>query len=231
MSDNDLDDLIDSNPEPIEAEAVEAPEAEAVEATEATEEVAQVEEPAPAKDEQTVPLATFLEMRDEMKGLKRQLQGIQHQPQPTQPQPLPDVLENPEGFVSSIEARVSQATANAQYNVSEAMAREAHGDDLVNEAFQAASEQNLLGQFKQSRHPYGDLVKWHKQQQLAAEIQDPDTYREQVRKEVEAEVKAKLQAEQVAQTLSSPSLARETSIGGRRTGGVPDFTDLDDILG
>jgi hypothetical protein len=177
---------------------------------------------------ETIPLATFLDMRDENKTLKRQIAEASR-PQQAEAPSVPDVLEDPEGFGRSIQGQISSATLNAQLNVSETMARESHGDGVVDEAFQAAIDAGVAGSFRNHRHPYGEIVKWHKQQKAVAEIGDPDVWRAKERETIRAEELAKIQAAQVATQVTAPTLADATSIGGRQAP-APTLTSLDDIL-
>ena len=84
-----------------------------------------------------------------------------------------------------------------------------------------------------TKESWEDMAEWHKAnveaekaKEVATEIGDPVAYKEKVRKELLAEI----QAEQVAKTLTSPSLVDETSIGGRKAPASAEFTPLDDLL-
>lgn len=207
---------VTEEPEQSQEEPAEGPVAEA------TEELAE----AP----QTVPLAALIKQRDEFKGeiseLRQQLEAVQR---PAKAEPRPDPLEDPEGAA----AFDAQLIHHRDLNRSQRMAEREHGKDFVQDAFRAAQAAGLAGQFGQSQFGWEDMAEWHKAnveaeqaKTLVTEIGDPVAYREKVK----AEVLAELKAEQVAKTLTSPSLADETSIGGRKPPAAPTHTPLDDLL-
>lgn len=235
----ELEDTFEPIAEPVEdtpAETQEEPaQAEPVEA-EAEPESAQEPEPeqpkAEADEPKTVPLPTFLAQRDELKELKQKVEALtKQQPKPQAEMPKrPDPFEDPEGAAAWDAQRVHIRDLNR----SERMARREYGDDFVEEAFQAAQAAGLAAEFGKSQFGWEDMAEWHKQtveaqkaKSLASEIGDPAAFKEKLRAEVLAELKAEMATGKVK---GLPSLANETSIGGRSAPSVATFTDLDDIL-
>lgn len=177
-------------------------------------------QPEPAKDGHTVPLPTFLEMRDKMKVIESELEQFRRatQPQP-QPAPIPDPIDDPEGFAQYQRQFIEQASLNTTLNISEEMARTSHGDDLVNAAQQWAQSQfasnpSLYAEFTRQRNPYGYIVKEYQRQQMLSQVGDDP-------KEIEAFLAWKQAQAQVAQQqppLAPPkpprSLASAPSAGG-----------------
>jgi hypothetical protein len=117
----------------------------------------------------------------------------QPQRQPIQP---PDPFTEPEKFAAFVEWRAEQQVFTDRLHRSEERARDKHGDELVEEALEAAKQAGHVerGTFVQQdpRHPWGALVKWHQEQKALAAIgPDPDAYR----KKLEAEIRQQLAAE------------------------------------
>lgn len=220
--DQNLDEIIDETPVVEEEPAPETVEEQPEPEPEKTEAGKQVEEP---KDTM-VPLAALQEERAKRQAYEQiytaQMQG---QPQP-EPVRLPDPVENPAEYHQALQEQNSRMILNARLDMSEDMARQAHGDEVVNAALHAAQEAGVADQFQAKRHPWGELVKWHEQQRAITEIGDPKAYRAKI----EAEIRAEMAAEQATQQIKAPpSMASETSISGR-TPQAADFTSLDELL-
>lgn len=112
------------------------------------------------------------------------------QPAPQQ-QNGPDFWENPDAYVQNVvQTNQQQLESQIQHQreiFSKMIAEQVHGKDTVDAAYQAfvqAAQTNpgaLAGQYQQfmrSENPYGELVNWHKQQQVFKEVgADPSAYR------------------------------------------------------
>ncbi|MCJ8336138.1 MAG: hypothetical protein MJH10_18200 [Epibacterium sp.] len=227
MSDmDDLNEIID--------ETVPEPEAVQAEPEPVQEPVQQEATPEP-QPEPMVPHAVVGELRGENRALKAQLADIQQrlnaQPAP-QPQQLPDVLENPDGYNRAIQAQFAQMQSHMTAQMSEALARNKHSDGAVDAAYQAAQDAGVIDQFKGQPDPWGQLVKWHQAETVRQEIGDDLVgYKARVEAEALEKARAELAAQQTAAAVASaPSLAGQTSIGGRAAQ-APVMTSLDDILG
>lgn len=210
---SDLDDIIAGNepaqPEPVEQTPEAAPAGPEAPAEPVQEAPAEPE----AKPEPMVPLAALMEVRDELKAFKRQAQ--QQQPQP-EPQPIPDVLEDQAAFTGHLTDQVQQQMLNARLDMSEMMARDAHGDAVVDEALAAAQQAGIAGQFVQQKHAYDALVKWHSSQKVAAEIgNDPAAYKARL----EAEIRQKIEAEQAAKQAAEIAASAPASLANVNGGG------------
>lgn len=232
MSDTDeLNDIFDDTPLHPEQEAADpTPEP-------PQEEVAAEPDPTPAPQPapEMVPVAVVGELRGENRALKErlaQLEARMSQPVQQEPKPIPDVLENPDGFTGHFQGTLAQLQASIAADRSEFMAVATHGKKAVDEAFQAAKDAGILDRFKAQRDPWGALVEWHKVETVRQEIgDDPEAYRERVKAEVAEQIRRELEAKQTAAAVAqAPSLAGQTSIGGRAAQ-APTLTPLDDILG
>lgn len=112
---------------------------------------------------------------------------IQAQAQPHQPPPDPNL--DPAGAMAFQQEQFQQALLNQRLNTSEMFARNKHGDQIVDAAFQAAQQAGVLRSFVGSRDCYGELVKWHRHQQVLARVgEDPDAYEKTLEDKIRAKV-------------------------------------------
>lgn len=191
---------------------------------------AEPEKPEGDKGAKQVPYAALAEERGKRQALEQMIlslqQGQGNQAQ-QQPEKIPDMFQDPEAYTRFFHEQLESRSQNARLDLSEEMAREKYGDEAADAALAAARAAGVTQQFLTKRHPWGELIKWHQQQAAAQEIGDPVAFREKLR----AEILAELQADQAAKQIKSapPSMANETSIGGR-TPTAANFTKLDDLL-
>jgi hypothetical protein len=135
-------------------------------------------------------------LRDELNQLKGRIDA-QPAPQPApqrvqQPQ-IPNPATDPAGYHNYIASQQAAMVENTQLNMSETMVRQSLGDEAVNEAFSALQQHPqkdmLLSQFKQTAHPWGQMMSWYKQQKLVSEIgDDPEAYKQKLKEELLAEM-------------------------------------------
>lgn len=113
-----------------------------------------------------VPVSVVQELRREMRELRH----------PVEPVAPPTVYD--EGYEQYMAAQVHNAALNNKLDISEELARQAHGDDLVDKARDWALQrfaespafrQEVLSQ----RNPYGYAVKEFQRQQALSELNDP----------------------------------------------------------
>jgi len=194
-----------------------------------------VEEPKDVEPKD-IPYAVFKSTRDDLKSqideMKREMaQARQPKPEPVK---APDLYEDPEGYQRFHSEQLNRVRMSTIADMSEVMAIEAHGQEVVEAAFEAAKAAGEAGRFINSRHPYGDMVKWHKQQQVIKEIgDDPAAYREKTRAEIRAEIEAEIVAKQ-AQAIAGkapPSMAGINGSGGQRDPGWAGPTPLNKLIG
>lgn len=174
--------------DPVEATTTDMPAEQAPEPQAEPEAPAEPEDAAPTtREEAQVPLSALLAVRDEMRELKAKLSQPQAAPQPNQPQ-----AEEPVLYQDSTPAEIAQylayheekravAALNDRLDLSEELARDKHGDELVNQvqawvaqkyAENPAFRQEVLSQ----RNPYGFAVKRYQQDQLVQQVQDPTEF-------------------------------------------------------
>lgn len=213
-------DVAEAQPELVE-EAIKAEvEAKELEPAPKPEKTVAKEEPA------TVPVAVVQELRREIRELR----------QAAQPKtPPPDFLD-PDG-AAYLQDQIKNITQNARLDVSEEMARQQFGDDVVDAAFaafQAHPDPTRQRAIMAARSPWVELVKDHQRQQLVQEIgNDPAAYKARVEAEMRAKIEAEMVAKQAAARAGSPapSIANVTGTGGGPNTTWAGPTDLRRALG
>lgn len=188
-------------------------------------------EPEAKVEEQLVPLAALKEARSEIKSLKAAVSRIDHLERALaqrSAQPVPDPISDPEAHSAFLLQQVQAAQANTIAEMSERFARREFGDDLVNEALEAAQQAGMIDQFRGRKDAWGDLAKWHKAEKAKAEIgDDPEAYKARLK----AELLAELKSETAARSVQPPaSLAGQPNLASS----APAWsgpTSLDDLLG
>lgn len=189
---------VETAPEP--EESAEAPEQAAPEVTGEKE----VAPPATVQDDQGrfVPVTALLDERDKRKAAEQRAAALeqwrQEQERKAQ-EKQPDFYEDPDKAFGFMRDQFEQRLFNERLNISEAMARQSHGDDVVAEAQQAFAaamqrDPGLMQKLQNETNPYGFVVNWHKQQRFLSEVKDPDTWREQERERIRQEIMAEIQS-------------------------------------
>lgn len=187
------------------------------------------------------------QLREQAEAFQRQLAALHQQPrQPAEPVKPPDFFENPD---AAVDYRLNQALGPLQNsqkgiveNFSRMMASDKFGEEAVNSALaEMTSRVNAnpaAMQFEYQRimaapHPYGELVKWHKNQTaLNTYGDDPTAYREKVRAEIMAEMQGQQQqqASPAVDPASLPSsFARNSGPSATPQWGGP--RPLSDLMG
>ncbi len=246
---SDLDDIISGNePEqdlsaaPVEAPEVaqEEPVAEAGASPTEEPEAASTEPEQPAPENQTVPLATFIDTRAELREAQRQLQqmAMAQQAKRPEPQPLPDVIEDQAGFVGSLQRQVGSAMTAARMEtkmeMSRFLAEREFGKEAVQQAVDYFNDHPGSERFLNEASPFHAAVEFVKQQQVAAEIgNDPAAYEAKVEARVRAKIEAEMAAKQAADMAgkTAPSVANINGAGGRSDPGWAGPAPLSDLIG
>lgn len=165
---------------------------------------------------QMVPLAELISERRERQEYARRVQQLEDsmrrlsQPQPA-PQPQIDPEVDPAGAFNALRSEFSTALLSQRLDFSEAKAREAHGDEAVNAAFEAARQAGFTQAFVGRPDAYGEMVRWHQAQQLQATIgSNPAAYTEQLKAQIRAQVLAELKQGTPPPSNLPPSLSTAT---------------------
>lgn len=178
-------------------------------------------------------------VRQELQGFQSQfagfMQAFQAQQRPQQPPPAaPDFWENPDAALDhrlkSAVAPVQQGLAQTREEISEMMAAEKYGEEVVRAAYAEMKSrlqndpQGTLHDYQRimsSRHPFGTLVQWHKQQSVLKEVgDDPAAFRERVRAELMAEIQKQQPAHAPPSAGGVPQGQLPTNFATARSAGV-----------
>lgn len=210
----------------------EEPEAEAIEEqiADEPEPEGEIEAAPPAAPEEkphhSVPITAMLDEREKRQAAERRAAELEQRmrffEQSQQRPEVPDVFENPQGFTQHVNSTVTEAMVTAHLNMSEMLARDKFGDEEVNAALEAVKAAGLAQHFVSQRNPYGELVKWHRQQKVAQEIgSDPEAWRAKERaalaEQIRQEVLAELQGQQQPVRRPPASLASAPAAGKSNT--------------
>ena len=207
-----------SEPQPQREEPQAQPEPAPVAAVEAEPEAA----PAP----QHVPLTAMLDERDKRKALEAELarrDALAAQQQPQQVQ-APDMFEDPDGYRSYQEALVHNQALTTKLDISEELARDKFGDEVVDQARdwalqKFAARPGFQQEVFQQRNPYRFVVEQYQRDQMASQVTPDDFAQFQAWKTAQAAVQATQPQAIATPSRSTPprSLASAPSAGGVMT--------------
>lgn len=128
----------------------------------------------PVKEEvRTVPLPTFLDQRDELKEAKRRLAELEARQQPTQT--VPDPYDAPEEYAQFQDQKIQSALIAQRFQMSELMAKQAHGDDAVNAAAEwaegkAKADPAFASAYMRELHPIDWIVRQHQRDSIVSQL-------------------------------------------------------------
>lgn len=168
---------VQEQPETVEAQVEPETQPEEQKETEQPQEVVQEPEAQATEEKQahTVPLATFLDKRDEAKELKRQVAEMQRQLQeyqkPQQPVAIPDPYEQPEEYQRYVQNQVEDQAFRLRLDMSGQFAEQQHGKDVVQAAVAWAEQQGQTDQtfgvrLRGQQNPVGWVVDQYKRDQF-----------------------------------------------------------------
>lgn len=161
--------------------------------------------------------------------------------QPQQQDDPPDFYSNPDAAIQQYLTPLMQRVEGLSETMSRQFAVREHGEEATKSAYaemerRLASDPRTRGEYQrimQSGDPWGELVRWHKREQLAAEIgNDPDAYKAKVKQELLAE----LQQQQGKPAAGNPApvmpsnLATARNVGARSGPAWAGPTPLADIF-
>lgn len=157
---------------------------------------------------QHVPVTALQEERRKRQELERQAAEFQRQLAALQAKPAeqpkaPELYENPDAWREHLERQVEERLSNERLNMSEMMARQAHGSEVIDKAFASFGElvrQNpaIHQQVMSQPHPWDAMVKLVQKVEALNQIGDPMTFAERKEKELRDKIRAELEAEYAA---------------------------------
>jgi hypothetical protein len=174
-------------------------------------------------------LEKYSNLEGQLSAAMRQLQGFQQgqRPQPEAPQP-PDFFENPDAaFKARMEESINPLKQSQQEiveNFSRMMATDKFGDEAVSKAeaeLKTRVNANPHGmravymRIMNSPHPYGELVRWHKETAaLSTYGDDPEAY---IKAEVDRRIAA-MGGQQQPPAQQTPAVMPSQFAGARNAG-------------
>lgn len=214
MADTFLDQAFPVEPI-VEAEPAPTPEPEQVAEPIAAEPVApEVVQPEPVvvPDEPKpghIPIAALMDERDKRKAAEERLKVLEAR-QAEQPK-TPDPYDDPQGFAAYQESKVQQAVLANKFEMSDVIAKQAHGEEAVNAASEWAMEKakadpTFAAQYMREAHPIDWIVRQHKRDgiysQLPTDISSLDEF-------IEREIAKRSQTAPAA--VTAPVVAMDTT--------------------
>lgn len=200
---------------------MEAPEAEAPPIQEPEPEAVQpapvVEEP---KQEQHVPLPTFLDMRDKLKEAERKAKELEQRlTQPVEPLPVPDVFEDPQGFQTHIAQTFEDRLYQQTLAISRRFAEQQHGKETTDTAVnwgveRCNSDPYFNAQVRSSPDPVGFVVEQFNRDRIASSVNLTEYEQFQAWKAAQAQVTQAQATPAPSQAIPTPSMASVPSAGG-----------------
>jgi hypothetical protein len=199
------------------------------------------QQPQAQPQQHTVPLAEHIELRKRAQAAEEsqrqqqqrldqleQMMARFNQPQqPQQPQPQIDPYEDPEAFAHSMEQRIEQRFLNMSLNESERRARDSHGAEAVDAAFEAARRSGFSQAFVNKPDAYGEMVRWHKAQQLSETIGgDPNAYKERLKAELKQQLLAEMRQGTPPPSNITPPLSSATRADPNQAGAIGSDNDF-----
>lgn len=128
-----------------------------------------------------VPLNVVLDERDRRKAAEQERDRYKQQweaaQQRQQPQNVPDPYDDPQGFAAYQEQRVQEAVTQQRFQMSELMAKQQHGEEVVTKASQwalekANSDPTFAAAYHRQAHPIDWIVQQHKRDAIMSDIGD-----------------------------------------------------------
>jgi len=182
MADQDFLGGMIADDEPVIAEPLDAAPVETVVEEPVTPEPEPASEPAPEsapeapKDEpRTIPLATFLDKRDEARELKRRLEAYEAREREQQQRPEIDPFDDPQGYAAQLEQRIEAGRVQERFAISDRFARKEHGAETVDAAVQwaqqrAQADPTFAQGYMREADPVDWIVQQHKRDALLSDI-------------------------------------------------------------
>ena len=205
------------------------------EAAPAPQEAVAAPSPAPQPDAPIppghVPLSAMLDIRERAQRAEQELAYYRQQQQHQQPQiEPPDPYEDPAGYDQHVRQQMDAMRWETLTSVSQTMASQQHGADVVTaatQAFMAELQRKpwLNAELRTQAHPYDYVVNWHRREQALSRLNEPsqlDAFLAwQASQGSGAPAQQAAPAAIPQQPKPPPSLASAPAAGGAKPGAVP----------
>lgn len=196
-----------------------------------------VQEPEPVADpepkDHSVPLAKFLDTRDELKDARRRIAEFEAKQQA--PQTVPDPFDDPQGFAAHTRAQMTEQVAAVRFEMSEQMSKQVHGEEAVTTAIDWAGEKAktdplFAASYMRQPNPIDWIVRQHKRESVVSQIGDKsldDFIRDQIAKNpaliaglASPAVAADLPKAAITQQAPAPAAPPRSLVDAPSSGGV-----------
>lgn len=132
---------------------------------------------APKEEQRTVPLPTFLDQRDELKAERKRREEAEARLNEREAPKAPDPFDSPEEFAQFTDQKLQSALIGQRFQMSELMAKQAHGADTVDAAAKWAEEKakadpTFAASYMREMHPIDWIVRQHKRDGLISQLPD-----------------------------------------------------------
>jgi hypothetical protein len=142
-----------------------------------------------------------MESEARAKAYEQQIQQLlnqRQQPQPQVHQPVeeePDPYSDPQGWAKHQRDQVTEMLRQNRAAMSQRFAVQQYGAEAVQQALANVPSNVANNLYVNSADPFGDLMEWHKEQQVRKEVgSDLDGYKKRIEEEVRQKVLAELKA-------------------------------------
>lgn len=143
-----------------------------------------------------------IEAEARAKAYEAQIQQLMQQPrQQYQPQPqeqqveVPDPYTDPQGWAQHLQGQFQKQMLDNRAAISRAAAVRQFGAEAVQQALSSVPNDVANRFYVNSADPFGDLMDWHKEQQVRKEVgTDLEAYKKKLEEEVRQKVLAELKA-------------------------------------
>lgn len=174
----------------------------------------QPEPPAPQPEakpeEHSVPLAKALDWRDERNQLRKELDAYKAKEKAA---PVPDPDDDPRGYAQHLEQKVQQQLTAQKFEMSDTIARQTHGGEIVEKAAtwaleKAQNDPAFAAQYMREAHPIDWIVRQHKRDGLVSQLpNDISSLDELIEREIAKRSQAAPPAAPAAPAMSAPKPA------------------------
>jgi hypothetical protein len=181
------------------------------------------------------------ELEDRLRAFEQRMQGQNQQ----QGEEKPDWWDDPEKAASTLQQQFQQQLINERFNMSETVARQQFGSEVVDQDIEAFKElvesrPHLAQELRNSSHPYQFVHDTVQREQIAQKAQNPEEllkewlsdpkYAETAKQLLGMNQQQPVKQQKSQKASPPPSLANETSAMGRSSEGPPVNPSLDSIL-
>lgn len=182
------------------------------------------QQPEAKPEPQHAPISALLDERDKRKAAEAELQRYRAQEAQQQAPQAPDMFEDPEGYRAHQEQIVTAQALSTKLDISEELARDKFGDELVDQARDWALQkftarpgfqQEVFGQ----RNPYRYVVEQFQRDQMASQVSPDDFAQFQAWKAAQTELQAS-QPQPAAPTPSPRAVPPRSLASAPSAGGV-----------